>query len=208
MTMKWDAIQQGAKTKGVLVYAIDQAQTAPLTQPGPWGSAYDGDCIGLSANWVALAYQGKDFSFSAQVCDDPPWQATMAQTLSDDSGASTFTGRWKAAVTPFACTADGLAAERKGAPSAAFLCQVVFRAYGCYGITLERPSGAHAVVMRNGRDGRLHLFDPNYFHVAIRKPCDFQDFVGWWLAQTGYDKRYTVASYVIGIRPPINHTHP
>jgi hypothetical protein len=48
--MQWDAVQLDAKAKGHLIFGIDQAQTAVLTQPGPWGSAYDGYCIGLSAS--------------------------------------------------------------------------------------------------------------------------------------------------------------
>lgn len=51
--MNWDALQRAAKTKGYLVFAMDQAQTPVLTQPGPWGSAYDGYCIGLAATWIA-----------------------------------------------------------------------------------------------------------------------------------------------------------
>jgi hypothetical protein len=62
--------------------------------------------------------------------------------------------------------------------------------------------------MRNGRDGRLHLFDPNYFHVAVKDPDVFQDFVSWWLEKTEYDQRYTKLTGVVGIRPPITHTHP
>jgi hypothetical protein len=204
--MNWDNVQTGAKSKGVLVYAIDQAQTDVLTQPGPWGDAPKGYCIGLAAEWVALAYQGKDFPSSGQVCDYTPWQATMAQNYSKSTDG-TDEAFWKTAVVPFSCTADGISAQRSGAPSAAFICQVVFQAYGCYGITLRGPKSAHAVAMRNGRDGRLHLFDANYFHVAIKKPDDFQDFVSWWLGQTGYDARYATRTGVTGIRPPINHKH-
>ncbi len=68
--MQWDAIQQAAKNKGVLVFAIDQTQTPPSTQPGPWGKGY---CMGFAANWIALPYQGKDFPFANQMCDSPPW---------------------------------------------------------------------------------------------------------------------------------------
>ena len=60
--MNWDAIQNDAKAKGHLVFAVDQAQTAVLTQPGPWGSAFDGYCIGLCANWVALQYRREELS--------------------------------------------------------------------------------------------------------------------------------------------------
>jgi hypothetical protein len=206
--MNWDAVQQGAKVKGVLIYAIDQAQTPAMTQPGPWGSAYSGYCIGLGANWVALAYQGKDFPSSGQVCDNPPWQATMAQTLDDNAGYSNWENEWKIVTTAFACTVSTLKAQKASAPTAAFICQVVFRAYGCYGITMRGATNGHAVVMRNGRDGRLHLFDPNYFHVATKSPDVFQDLVGWWLSQSGYDTQFTTLTGVIGIRPPINHTHP
>ena len=53
--MNWDAVQLAAKAKGILVFAMDQAQTAVMTQVGPWGSAYDGYCIGLCASWISLS---------------------------------------------------------------------------------------------------------------------------------------------------------
>jgi hypothetical protein len=206
--MNWDWIQRGAKAKGVLVYAIDQAQTPPRTQPGPWGNVDGGYCAGLAANWIALAYQGKDFPFSNLVCDDPPWQATAAQTVDADAGFTTWVNEWQVIVSYFSCSANGLKAEFAGAPTAAFICQAVFRAYGCYGISFRKPGGGHTVAMRNGRDGRLHLFDPNYFHVAAKDPDVFQSFVSWWLDSTEYDQRYTKLTGVIGIRPPINHKAP
>ncbi len=52
--MQWDALQTEANTKGNLVYALDQAQTAVMTEPGPWGEAYGGYCIGLAARWMSL----------------------------------------------------------------------------------------------------------------------------------------------------------
>ena len=110
--MQWDDIQRGAKAKGVLVYAIDQAQTPPMTQPGPWGDTRHGYCIGLGANWISLAYQGKDFPFSNQVCDNPPWQATMAQTIDANTGYTDWVNEWKVVTAPFACAVTGLKAER------------------------------------------------------------------------------------------------
>jgi hypothetical protein len=206
--MNWNQIQRDAKAKGALVYAIDQTQTIPWTQPGPWGAIHNGFCIGLAANWIALAYQGKDFSSSNQECDDPPWQSTMAQTIDMNAGFSGWVNEWQLVTAPFNCNPTGLKAERAGLPSAAFICQVVFRAYGCYGVTFRRPGGGHAVAMRNGRDGRLHLFDANYFHVAVKGPDKFQSLVSWWLKQTGYDQRYSTYTGVVGIKPPINHSHP
>jgi len=206
--MQWDDIQKAAKAKGILVYAIDQTQTPARTQPGPWGHVWEGYCAGLAACWIAWAYQGKDFPYKDQVCDNPPYQATMAQTVDEDAGFHGWVNEWKVLLSPFSCTTSALQAERPHAPSAAFICQVLLRAYGCYGVSLRRPGGGHTVSICNGRDGRLHLFDPNYFHVAVKDPCVFQDFVDWWLDQTGYRTRYTEMTGVVGIRPPINHTHP
>jgi hypothetical protein len=208
VTMIWSDIQKAAKAQGVLVYAINQKQTVPRTQPGPWGAIQKGYCLGLCCNWVALAYQGKDFAYAQQVCEDAPWQATMAQNIDQDAPEGDWIDDWKIGTGVFNCAVSGLKAERRGRPSAAFICQVVFRAYGCYGITLVREESTHVIAMRNGRDGRLHLFDGNYFHVALKDPCAFQSFVDWYLTETGYDQRYTVLTGVTGIRPPINHTHP
>jgi hypothetical protein len=206
--MRWDAVQLGAKAKGCLVYAIDQAQTAVLTQPGPWGSAFDGYCIGLAADWISLAYHGKDFPTDGhQVCNNPPWQATQAQNLSDASKRGDWTEFWKAAIEPFQCRLSHFRAVRDHKPSAAFLCAVVFQAYGCYGVTLRGGSGAHAVAIRHGRDGRFHLFDANYFHLAVKGTDKFQDLISWWLQQTGYDKKYDTRTGIVGIQPPITHTH-
>jgi hypothetical protein len=227
--MQWNDIQRAARDRGVLVYAIDQSQAPPLTQPGPW-AAIDpraGYCMGLVANWVALAYQGKDFPFSNQECDNPPWQATLAQTVDAKAfPAGTFSvkdwvNEWKAVLAPFSCCVTGLKAEQAAAPSADFICQIAFKSYGCYGVSMRRKGeptadggkslpGGHAAVIRNGRDGQLHLFDPNQFHLAMSgdDPAVFKSFVSWWLEATGYRTRYTVLTGVVGIRPPINHTRP
>jgi hypothetical protein len=207
-TMRWNEIQWRALRAKVLVYATDQSQTAPLTQPGPWGAVQNGYCIGLAANWISLAYQGQDFPFTAMVCENPPWQGTMAQNYVMNDTSFDYVDEWKDAVEPFSCSASGLKAHRAHCPTASYICQVVFRAYGCYGITMRGPSTAHAVAMRNGRDGQLHLFDANYYHVAMKGTDRFQEFVSGWLQQSGYDKSYTDFTGVVGIKPPINHTHP
>ena len=87
--MIWDAIQNDAKAKGHLVFAMDQGQTAVMKQPGPWGSSsLRGYCIGLCANWIALQYQGMDFPVAAdKTCETPPWRSTQAQALSDISAS-------------------------------------------------------------------------------------------------------------------------
>jgi catechol 2,3-dioxygenase-like lactoylglutathione lyase family enzyme len=149
------------------------------------------------------------------VCENPPWQATRAQCVDAGSHWLGWTNEWKVLAADFQCTV-GHHVAFEGAPTADFICSFVFRSYGCYGLSFRRgpepphhpKAGGHCVAMRNGRDGRLHLFDPNYFHVAIRDPDHFRHFVKWWLRDTGYHKRYRVLTGVAGIRPPINHSHP
>lgn len=203
--MRWDAIQLDAKTKGHLIFGIDQGQTAVLTQPGPWGSAFDGYCIGLAASWISLQYQGKDFPVASDACDNPPWQATQAQNLSDAINRVEWTDGWKAAIIPFQCTlSDGLRAVHNRKPTADFLWAIMSQAYGCYGVSLRGSSGAHAIALRHGRDNRYHLFDSNYFHIAIKGVDTFKAYVDSYLRRAGYDKRYDAKTGVVGIKPPIN----
>lgn len=203
--MNWDAVQNDAKAKGHLVFAMSQNQTAVMTQPGPWGSSFDGYCIGLCANWVALQYEGKNFPVAAdKTCDNPPWKSTQAQNLSDMSRSADWTGWWKEAMSPFNCSlSDGLRASRETKPTADFLWSIMAQAYGCYGVFLGRDGGAHAIALRHGRDNRYHLFDPNYFHIALKDKTTFKSYVTSYLSQSNYETRYTKRTGVVGIRPPI-----
>lgn len=204
--MNWDSIQLAAKAKGNLIFAIDQAQTAVLTQPGPWGSAFDGYCIGLAASWISLAYQGREFPYDAgKVCDNPPVDATQAQNLSDASSKPGWADWWGDAVEPYRCRlSDGLRAERGTKPTAAFLWSIVSCAYGCYGVYMKGDGGAHAIALRHGRDNRIHIFDANYYHAAAKSGDAFKTLLQWHLDQSGYSARYNKKTGIIGIKPPIN----
>ena len=203
--MNWDNLQLTAKTNGQLVFAMDQAQTPAMTQPGPWGSSTDGYCIGLAATWIAWAYAGKSFPVDGnKVCDNPPWQSTMGQTLSDAVARTDWTDGWKAATGAFQMTlSDGLRAFRTGKPTAVFLYSIVVMAYGCYGITLRRNGGAHAIALRHGRDNRMHLFDANYGHFAVRDHTQLRPFLTWYLDKSGYGNRYQESTGIVGVKPPI-----
>ena len=201
--MNWDSVQLDAKAKGVLVFAMDQAQTPVLTQPGPWGSAYDGYCIGLAACWIAWRYQGKTFPASGQVCDYPPWQSTTAQNLSDAMKRVEWTDGWKAATASFACTVStALHASRDRPPSAGFFWSILSKAYGCYGVSLRGASGAHAIALAHDRHNRYHLFDANYFHIMMDSESAFRSYVTRYLDKTGYKTTYNTKCGIVGIRPP------
>jgi hypothetical protein len=203
--MNWDNLQLTAKTNGHLVFAMDQAQTPAMTQPGPWGSSTDGYCIGLAAIWISLRYAGKSFPVdAAKVCDNPPWQATMSQTMADAAARTVWTDGWKTAVAPFQMTpSDGLRALRGTKPTADFLHSIVTKAYGCYGITIRGDDGAHAIAMQHGRDNRMHLFDANYGHFAVRDHTVLKAFLTWYLTTSDYAAQYTTSTGIVGIRPPI-----
>ena len=201
--MIWNPIQTHAKSTRHLVFALSQSQTDVLTQPGPWGSAFDGNCIGLAANWIGLQYQGLNFPIDGDVCETPPWQASQAQNLSDAANG-TWRNQWEAAGSVFQLgISSGLYATRNNSPSADFLWSIMSQAYGCYGVTLVRSGGAHAIALRHGRDNRYHLFDGNYYHVAMTGVERFKSFVAKYLDDTGYRKRYTSAVHITGITPPI-----
>jgi hypothetical protein len=204
--LNWDAVQLAAKAKGVLVFAMDQAQTDVLTQPGPWGSAFDGYCIGLAASWISLGYQGQNFPFdAAKVCDYPPWQSTQAQNLSDAIKRVDWTDGWKAAIEPFQCRlSDGLRAVRDQKPTSSFLYSIVSQAYGCYGVSLRGDGGAHAIALRHTRDNRMHIFDSNYFHICAASGDPYKSLLRWYLEKTGYQATYANRTGIVGIRPPIN----
>ena len=203
--MIWSDLQKEAKTKGTLVFAMTQGQTPVMTQPGPWGTSFDGYCIGLAAQWISYCYAKKTFPIdSDKVCDNPPWQSTLSQTLSDKSGATEWKQFWTAAIGPFQMTlSDGLRATRNAAPSADFLYSIVTQAYGCYGVSLERAGGAHAIALRHAPDNRMHLFDANQGHFSVRDHTHLKSFLNWYLKKTGYDTRYEKATHVVGVRPPI-----
>ncbi len=203
--MDWNALQTEAKAKGTLVFAMNQAQTPVMTQPGPWGTSFDGFCIGLAAQWISYCYAKKTFPVDgSKVCENPPWESTLSQTLSDTSEVTVWPARWKAATSTFQMTlSDGLIATRSTAPTAAFMHSIVIKAYGCYGVTLVRDGGAHAIALRHAPDNRMHLFDANNGHFSVKDHTVLKPFLTWYLKTSGYDTRYDKGTRIVGVRPPI-----
>jgi Yersinia/Haemophilus virulence surface antigen len=203
--MNWDDLQKEAKTKGNLVFAMDQAQTPVMTQPGPWGTSTDGFCLGLAAQWMFYCYQKKTFPVDgSQVCESPPWQSTLSQSLAAVSVNKGWVDFWTASAAPFQMTvSDGLRATRNTPPTAAFLHSIVIMAYGCYGVTLQAADGSHAIALRHAPDNRMHLFDANYGHFSVRDHTLLKPFLAWYLKKSGYDTEYGESTHILGVRPPI-----
>lgn len=209
--MKWNALQEDAKDRGFLVFAMDQMQTPVMKRPAAWGlTGTDGYCMGLVAKWVSLQYQGKNFLINLdKVCDTPPYDSTIAhiassKVASSTIGRATYFQQTRAAVKVFHCTvSSGLREDRGTAATAEFWWSVMSKAYGCYSATIGGTKGAHAIGLRHGRDNRYHVFDPNHFHVALPSKSTFLSFVYFHLLLAGYGTNYGMESAIIGIRPPI-----
>jgi len=204
--MDWVPLQNTAKAKGELVFAMRQSQTPAMTQTGPWGTSTDGYCIGLAATWISFCYAGKTFPVDGtQVCDNPPWNATLSQTLSDTTNAAKWLDYWTSAISPFQMRlSDGLRAQRATMLTGNFIHSIVTKAYGCYGVTVSGTGGVHAVALRHGRDNRMHFFDANFGHFAVRDHTKLKAFLDWFWVASGYANNFLEKSVaIVGIRPPI-----
>lgn len=203
--MQWDAVQTAARDAGYLVYAMDQSQTDAMTMPGPWGNAYSGYCQGMAVRWAWLRYQGRDFPYdtTAKVYAATDWQATAIQNIYEDQSKSDEADHWvKACAAYHLSVSEGLQLTRMNRPSGAFVNLMLTRAEGCYGISLKREGGGHAIAAQNEGGKTFHLFDANYGHFVASGADTFKDFLDWYFEATGYEDRYKKATFICGIDAP------
>jgi hypothetical protein len=204
--LDWVPLQSAAKTKGELVFAMRQIQTPPMTQPGPWGTTQQGYCLGLAAIWISMGYEGKSFPVDGnKVCDNPPWRSTLAQTLAVATAAAKWEDYWTTAANAFNMRlSDGLRAKRETMLTGNFIHSIVTKAYGYYGVTVTGTGGTHAVALRHGRDNRMHFFDANFGHFAVKDHTKLKAFMDWFWIASGYSNNFLEKSVgIVGIRPPI-----
>lgn len=203
--MEWDDDVQGIADKsGFLVYAMSQGQTAVVTQPGPWGSAYSGYCNGCAVIWMALRYAGEDFAYDPKSCEClmPDWRTTRLQNIYDAED-----GEWPDKLT-VVLSRHGLSVNRgrltiqNGVATGTMLMNAGLAAKGCYYVSLRRPGGGHAVAMQNMGPSGWRFFDANFGCFHVRKSGEFWEFMDWYLEATGYDETYTEMTRIVGINPP------
>jgi hypothetical protein len=210
--MQLDPVQEGARAKGQLVFAMRQSeQTKPLVKAeGPYANneaAKGGYCMGLSVHWMQLVYAGKNLPFSTitRVYDGIDWVALDIQAkYLDQPKADDGTFGWKGSTSLRGMRVClGLKAEQwVEKPTGKFFCNAVRKAWGCYGVTLSGKGGQHAIAIRHARDNTFHLFDPNFGHFAVKWVDKFRPFLDWYLAETGYDEIFASGNVVLGVRPP------
>lgn len=202
--MHWDPVQTSLRNAGHLIYAVSQAQSEVLNTPGPWGSAYDGYCIGMAARWIQLRSWDSDFEFNPATleCDGLDWRATVLQNVSDASGSADDVGFWNATAHAHGMRLNqGIRLAAGHEPSGAFLTHLMARGPGWFGITLRSTTGAHAIASEHGTDGSYRLFDANYGHIRSPDANAFEALMDWYFAFTGYDTRYKAGSIIIGVDP-------
>ena len=202
--MEWNDLQRTARTRGQLVFAMRQSQTPAMTQPGPWGTSTDGYCIGLAATWISRCYAGKTFPVDGdKVCDNPPWNRRMSQTLSDATAARA--GRTSGRRRPSRSSAPVRRAARAARNQPDCRLHLLHRDEGLWLLRRHAAAerGAHAIALRHGRDNRMHLFDANNGHFAVRDHTLLKSFLTWFLSTTGYDTRYDQGTCIVGVTPPI-----
>jgi hypothetical protein len=202
--VNWDKVQKDAKDAGRLVFAMDQGQTAVMTQPGPWGNAYSGFCAGLAVHWIALRYSGRDFAYDkkTRVCEMPDWRTTMNQNQYEDVDDDNVVKL----AAPFANYGlfinMGRVTRLSRALTGRDLRKVGVANEGCYYISLKRSGGGHAVAMQRAAGHDWRFFDANYGEFKVGGRHDFDDFIDWYMDATGYKTRYTASTQIIGIDPP------
>lgn len=217
-------VQECAKI-GTLVYYMNQSDTAPLSEPGPWGNITNGYCAGLTVRWIRLAYAGKDYvphgaswdGVDMPYFDGTDWMATAYQNKMKDLSAQGGTTRASRADYTLSLAQMQLGTElREGSESTPAtgdrLSRVIAKSYGCYYTSLGGADSSHAIAFRHARPksgsgpGEFHIFDPNTGHFMwIARAATWAGIIEWYLRTTGYKNDFNTA-YLIGrATPPVNY---
>lgn len=187
-----------SRRDGELVYSCDQSQTPVLTQPGPWGSAYDGFCAGMAIRWLKLQMQGQDYAFDPRTLkmSELPYHAVIRQNTVDSTWAKS---EYEAAITEAGLRvapnvekwSGGMNVDRMGAIAAAD---------GFYLLYL-RGNGAHAVAAwSSGKGSNVHFFDANYGHFRISGGTEyFKKWFAWFFSASGYKAQFNAETKVYEI---------
>ena len=216
-------IQQCAHN-GTLVYYMDQSDTAPLAEPGPWGAIQDGYCAGLTVRWIRLTYAGRDFvsgnsnwgGVAMQYFNGTDWQATVYQNKLNTYVGATDTTRPVRTQYALGLAQMMLGDIQEGSESApangARLTRVISKSYGNYYTSLGGPDGNHAIAFRHARPasgkgpGEFHIFDPNYGHFMWNAPASaWPTIIDWYLLTTDYKKDFPSAYFITRATPPVNY---
>lgn len=215
--MPMNLLQEEADKRGLLVYALDQSNTAPLARDaqgngnhGPWGAVDGGYCAGLATRWIALRYAAYDFPFdrTTKLCQFPDWQATRDQTIVINDWEDPnlpFPTQFKAAYAQYGLRLNlGAVIDFPTAMNGVILRRVGQAAAGCHCIYIAGKGGAHAVAMMNEGSMGWRFFDANYGHFRLPSASAFEAFIDWFMDRSGYNQNQLLSEHVatVHINPP------
>ena len=174
-------IVEDAAKKGELVYSFDQATSAVLTEPGPWGNAYSGYCAGLAMRWLKLRSQGLDYAATNKIMVDQPAATTRLQNVYEDDDYP------KALADQSLVTRQTLSI-----PGPLSVAHNLERRGGLWLVSLRRPGGGHAVAIQSEpTKGVFRYFDANYGHFRMNSAGRFKTWLNDFFMKSGYSARYT-----------------
>lgn len=199
-----DDVQLAAKRRGELVYAMDQGQTAMLTQPGPWGHIQSGFCAGLAVRWRSLRHENKDYPYDPRTLEleTPDWQATRDHNIGKDAH-KTGADAYDAMLRQYGMSINpGRISEREGAASGYMLRAAAEAAPGCYFVSLRGARDSHAIAMQNESGHLFRLFDANKGEFVLKGANRFGEFLDEFLADTLYRLAFPNMAVVFAVNPP------
>jgi hypothetical protein len=211
---------------GRLRYYMNQSNTDPLQQPGPWGAITEGYCAGLSLRWVQKIAAGTDFQPDASGSyhgetfrwfKATDWQATVLQAKIRQYHEAAKPGvveriQYAAGLVEMEMSRQ-LFADEALPPTGARLTKVVKQSYGNYYVSLRGSSAkdghyGHAIALRHGKPpggkgaGVFHIFDPNSGHFAWQvEAAQWAQIVDLYLYFRGYDKDYKDRYVIARLNP-------
>ncbi|MBR0644340.1 YopT-type cysteine protease domain-containing protein [Plastoroseomonas hellenica] len=213
--MPMNVLQQAADRLGYLVYAMNQADSAPLAEdengevaPGPWGHVQGGYCVGISTRWIALRYAAHDYPFDkATKIASIDWQATRDHNVHGQAkqGNPSFPEKYKAVFGQYGLQLNlGAVTAVKAAMSGPILKRAGLMAEGCHFIRMAGTGGAHAVAMANQGAHGWRFFDPNFGHFRLPDANAFDGFIDWFMIHSGYRQNGFLSRRleVVHINPP------
>jgi hypothetical protein len=207
----WNNVTIGAWQKGILVYAMDQAQSSGFAK------CPDGYCVGLATVWASLRWKLSDYAYNAntQELTSPDPKAVKVQKVFDAalaSGGSHWTAIDKALAEVGLKKEPGRSQQTEDTVASSGLYNMIRSGSeglgvkggdGIYIVGLRSNAEAHAFAIANEADGWWRLFDANYGHFRLQGNANFREFLRLYLASggTGYIKRYGKGWTTIFVKP-------
>jgi len=169
------------------VYIFKQEKSVVMKEPGPWGVAYSGFCMGMAVDWCALRLDGKDYEFDkkTKLVTSTPWRATQFQNMTETSADL---------MLQYA----GLKAESTKKGSGFFgssWFKISADEKGLYLLTMDGSGDQdHMVAFQTGPgENEFRHFDPNQ-GLYLGK-CNIARFGAWWdthAITVGYQRTFSV----------------